>query len=69
MDEEYEKNKAKLWNEIEEGQTQRYCARITDFGAFVFRRHRWFLHVSEMASRANHPRDVVTEGDEIKFMF
>lgn len=69
LDEEYEKNKAKLWNEIQEGQTRKgIVQRITDFGAFVdLGGVDGLLHVSEMGwGRVSHPRDVVTEGDEIE---
>ncbi|NLT96052.1 MAG: bifunctional 4-hydroxy-3-methylbut-2-enyl diphosphate reductase/30S ribosomal protein S1 [Clostridia bacterium] len=69
LDEEYEQNKAKLWNEIEPGQTRKgVVQRITDFGAFVdLGGVDGLLHVSEMGwGRVNHPRDVVKEGDQIE---
>ncbi|MGI6226056.1 MAG: bifunctional 4-hydroxy-3-methylbut-2-enyl diphosphate reductase/30S ribosomal protein S1 [Peptococcales bacterium] len=69
LDEEYAKNKEKLWNEIEEGQTRKgIVQRITNFGAFVdLGGIDGLLHVSEMGwGRVNHPRDVVSEGDELE---
>jgi len=69
LDEEYEKNKEKVWNEIKEGQTLKGTVqRLTDFGAFVdLGGVDGLLHVSEMGwGRVSHPRDVVTEGDEIQ---
>jgi len=69
LDEEFEVNKEKIWNEIAEGQTRKgIVQRITDFGAFVdLGGVDGLLHVSEMGwGRVNHPRDVVSEGDEIE---
>jgi len=69
LDEEHEKNKEKVWNEIKEGQTRKgVVQRITDFGAFVdLGGVDGLLHVSEMGwGRVNHPRDVVSEGDELE---
>lgn len=69
LDEEYAKNKEKVWNEIQEGQTRKGTVqRITDFGAFIdLGGVDGLLHVSEMGwGRVNHPRDVVSEGNEIE---
>ncbi|KJS22519.1 MAG: hypothetical protein VR72_05620 [Clostridiaceae bacterium BRH_c20a] len=69
LDEEYEANKEKVWNEIKEGETLKGTVqRLTDFGAFIdLGGVDGLLHVSEMGwGRVSHPRDVVTEGDEIQ---
>lgn len=69
LDEEYQAQKEKLWAELKEGQTRKgVVQRITDFGAFVdLGGVDGLLHVSEMGwGRVNHPKDVVSEGDEIE---
>ena len=68
LDEEYEKNKAKLWNEIQEGQTRKgIVQRITDFGAFVDLGGGWFTsRFGNGLEELVIPGDVVTEGDEIE---
>ncbi|MDK2822545.1 MAG: hypothetical protein PWQ67_1341 [Clostridia bacterium] len=69
LDEELEAKREKIWQEIAEGQTRKgVVQRITDFGAFVdLGGVDGLLHVSEMGwGRVSHPRDVVSEGDEIE---
>lgn len=68
MDEEFEAQKEKTWNELAEGQVRKGIVKgVTDFGAFVdLGGVDGLLHVSEMAwGRVEHPSDVVAEGQEI----
>lgn len=69
LDEEHQKQKEALWQQLEEGQVKKgVVRRLTSFGAFVdIGGIDGLLHVSEMGwGRVNKPSDVVNEGDEIE---
>lgn len=72
LEEEYEKAKEDAFKTLKEGAIiPGVVRRLVDFGAFVDIGGgvEGLLHVSEMAwSRVNHPRDVLSEGDEIQVM-
>src|SRR5690606_29903793 len=72
LEEEYEKAKENAFRTLKEGSIiPGVVRRLVDFGAFVDIGGgvEGLLHVSEMAwSRVNHPRDVLSEGDEIQVM-
>ncbi|MBU7005272.1 bifunctional 4-hydroxy-3-methylbut-2-enyl diphosphate reductase/30S ribosomal protein S1 [Phosphitispora fastidiosa] len=69
VEEEYHKQRAALWDEIEEGQVRKGTVRrMTNFGAFVdLGGIDGLLHVSEMAwYRVGHPSEILKENDEIE---
>jgi len=69
VEEEYNKQRAALWEEIEEGQVRKGTVRrMTNFGAFVdLGGIDGLLHVSEMAwYRVGHPSEILKENDEIE---
>lgn len=69
VEEEYNKLRAALWEEIEEGQVRKGTVRrMTNFGAFVdLGGIDGLLHVSEMAwYRVGHPSEILKENDEIE---
>lgn len=70
LEEELQEAKEKAFATLEEGQlVSGIVRRLTDFGAFVDIGDgvEGLLHVSEMAwSRVGHPKDVLSEGDEIE---
>lgn len=72
LEEEYLRAKEEAFSTLREGEVVKgIVRRLTDFGAFVDIGGgvEGLLHVSEMGwSRVDHPRDVLTEGDEIDVM-
>ena len=69
FEEEYQKKRVSLWEEIEEGQVRKgIVRRLTNFGAFVdLGGVDGLLHVSEMAwYRVGHPSEILKENDEIE---
>lgn len=70
LEEELRAAKERAFSELQAGQIiPGVVRRLTDFGAFVDIGGgvEGLLHVSEMAySRVDHPRDVLSEGQEIK---
>lgn len=69
LEAEYNKNKAELWETLEEGQVRKgVVRRLTNFGAFVdIGGADGLLHVSEMAwYRVGHPSEILKENDEIE---
>lgn len=72
IEDEYEKAKEEAFQTLKEGAiVPGIVRRLTDFGAFVDIGGgvEGLLHVSEMAwSRVRHPKDVLTEGDEVEVM-
>lgn len=72
IEEEYEQAKAEAFKRLKEGTVvPGVVRRLTDFGAFVDVGGgvEGLLHVSEMGwSRVRHPKDVVSEGDQIDVM-
>ncbi len=69
LEEEFQKKKASLWGELEEGQVRKgIVRRLTNFGAFVdLGGVDGLLHVSEMAwYRVGHPSEILKENDEIE---
>ncbi|MGI6552770.1 MAG: bifunctional 4-hydroxy-3-methylbut-2-enyl diphosphate reductase/30S ribosomal protein S1 [Clostridia bacterium] len=69
LDEEYQQLREKTWNTLEVGQViNGIVRRLTNFGAFVdIGGIDGLLHVSELSwGRVEHPRDVLSEGEEIK---
>lgn len=72
LEEEYAQAKEDAFKNLKEGSVvPGVVRRLTDFGAFVDVGGgvEGLLHVSEMAwSRVNHPKDVLSEGDEIDVM-
>lgn len=72
LEEEYMQAKEEAFSTLREGEVVKgIVRRLTDFGAFVDIGGgvEGLLHVSEMGwSRVNHPRDVLSEGDEIDVM-
>lgn len=68
-EEEYQKAKKALWEQIKEGQVIKgKVMRLTNYGAFVdIGGIDGLLHVSEMAwGHIKKPSDIVAEGDEIE---
>lgn len=72
IEEEYESAKEEAFKQLKEGTVvPGVVRRLTDFGAFVDIGGgvEGLLHVSEMAwSRVRHPKDVLSEGDEVNVM-
>lgn len=72
IEEEYQRAKEEAFSTLREGDIVKgVVRRLTDFGAFVDIGGgvEGLLHVSEMGwSRVEHPRDVLSEGDEINVM-
>lgn len=69
LEEEYQKQRAELWEKIEEGETRTgVVKKIVNFGAFVdIGGIDGLLHVTELGwGRVNHPSDVLQEGDQIE---
>lgn len=69
LEEEYQKQREALWNELAEGQVRKGTVkRLTSFGAFVdLGGIEGLLHVSEMSwTHVKSPADVVKEGDELE---
>lgn len=69
LEEEFQKKRASLWGELEEGQVRKgLVRRLTNFGAFVdLGGVDGLLHVSEMAwYRVGHPSEILKENDEIE---
>ncbi|MEG6616250.1 bifunctional 4-hydroxy-3-methylbut-2-enyl diphosphate reductase/30S ribosomal protein S1 [Peptococcaceae bacterium 1198_IL3148] len=69
LEEEKAKQRAELFQTIEDGQTVKgIVRRLTDFGAFIdIGGIDGLLHISEMAwYRIKHPSEVVNVGDEIE---
>ncbi|MTI79334.1 MAG: bifunctional 4-hydroxy-3-methylbut-2-enyl diphosphate reductase/30S ribosomal protein S1 [Firmicutes bacterium] len=69
MEEEAEKAREELFQNLGEGQTVKgIVRRLTDFGAFIdIGGVDGLLHISEMAwYRINHPSDVLNVGDELE---
>lgn len=72
LEEEYLQAKEEAFGTLREGEVVKgIVRRLTDFGAFVDIGGgvEGLLHVSEMGwSRVNHPKDVLSEGEEIDVM-
>ena len=69
LEEEYQKQKEALWEEIEEGQTRKgVVKRLTNFGAFVdIGGTDGLIHISELGwGKVNHPSEVLKVNDEIE---
>ncbi|MHB1421362.1 MAG: bifunctional 4-hydroxy-3-methylbut-2-enyl diphosphate reductase/30S ribosomal protein S1 [Bacillota bacterium] len=69
LDEEYEEERVKTWETLQEGQIKKGTVRrLTNFGAFVdIGGVDGLLHVSEISwGRVEHPADVLHEGQEIE---
>ncbi len=68
LEREAEKQKDKLWEELEKGQTRHGVVRsIMDYGAFVdLGGADGLLHVREMSwARVKDPKEILSEGQEI----
>lgn len=69
LEREREENRARLWNELAEGQTRSGVVRqVKEFGAFVdLGGVDGLLHVSEMSwQRVRNPADIVQPGQTLK---
>ncbi len=71
LEEEREKQRQKILNEIEKGQTREGIVKnVTDFGAFVdLGGVDGLIHITDMSwGRINHPEELIKIGDKIKVM-
>lgn len=69
LEEDYQKQRQATWDSLEVGQVRKgIVRRLTNFGAFIeLGGVDGLLHVSEISwGRVEHPRDVLTEGQEIE---
>lgn len=68
-EEEYNKNKAKLWNSLKEGEKRSgVVKKLMKFGAFVdIGGIEGLIHISDLSwERVNRPEEVVKEGDKVE---
>src|SRR5471030_1280 len=68
-DEEYNKNKKAIWDDLKEGEKKNgVVKKLVKFGAFVdIGGVEGLIHISDLSwKRVNKPEDVVQEGDEVE---
>jgi len=68
-DEEYNKNKKAIWDDLKEGEKKNgVVKKLVKFGAFVdIGGVEGLIHISDLSwKRVNKPEDIVKEGDEVE---